>query len=323
MTSAPIIFWFRRDLRLDDNIGLQHAISSGQPVLPIFIIDPRLQGGIWYSRNRMALLLSTLEALNARLRQYGTCLRIMRGNPEQILPQLAQRSGAAALYFNRDYSPFARERDQQVARLLDIPVHSFDDNLLVAPGQLLKKDGKPYSVYSPFKRRWRSMAIPPISKLVLHPENFSSIVDLHSADSARQLAEAKAIAQPHVPLPPAAESIAQRRLANFMSDGSDNYQHSRNHLTIDPFTETPENGPSALSPYLRLGILSPRQLYWAARDRLANSFTESARQSIEVFCDQLIWREFFMHIMYHFPKCGRAIFAATMTRWLGGKHHRS
>lgn len=299
MREAPAIFWFRRDLRLDDNIGLRQALGSGRPVLPLFIIDPRLQRGAWFSRNRMAFLLDALVALDARLRQFGARLLVMEGDPQAALAGVIRECGASALFFNRDYSPFARARDRAIEQSLGIAINTYDDGLLVAPQELRKDDGAPFKVYTPFRRRWLTLDKPPISQHDYCPENFFNAPRLHSPEPQRR---ARDRVQPHAPLPPADEFSGRIRLQSFVKDAIADYAEARNNLTSDPNSRAGTAGPSFLSPLLRLGILSPRQVYWAARDACASARDESARQSIETFRDQLIWREFFMHIMFHFPR---------------------
>ena len=298
LPHAPVIFWFRRDLRLDDNIGLHEAIRSGRPVLPLFILDPRLQRGAWFSPNRMAFLLDALEALASRLQQLGARLLILEGDPPEVMAEIVRATEAAALYFNRDYTPFAKARDQALASALGIETRAYDDGLLVAPGELLKDDGAPVKIYTPFRRRWITCAKPSISALDLRREHFLSAPALRAPAILRQT---RARVRPQAPLPAADEKSAKTRLTRFMAEAVADYESARHNLTADPHTGGSAAGPSFLSPLLRLGILSPRQVYWAARARYADSPREAARQSIETFCNQLVWREFFMHIMFHFP----------------------
>jgi len=305
MPDAPLIFWFRRDLRLDDNRGLHQALHSGQPVLPLFILDPRLQRGTWYSRNRMAWLLRALGALAARLRTVGGRLLVLEGEAEAVLAAITREAGASALYFNRDYSPFARRRDARVAQSLGIAQYSFDDNLLVPPPALHTADGKPYKAFTPFYRRWQSLEK---SRAQAFPRPPAPFYDISRWQAPGAIQRAWAAAQPHVPLPAADEGSAQRQLASFISSDIDDYSRARNHLSIQPFARSSAAGPAVLSPYLRLGILSPRQVYWAAQGRYAATKNEAAQQSIEAFCRQLAWRDFFMHILFHFPHVRRGNF---------------
>ena len=298
LPEAPVIFWFRRDLRLDDNIGLHAAIRSGRRVLPLFILDPRLQRGAWFSHNRMAFLLDTLEALDSRLRQLGAGLLILEGDPLEVLAGIVRDTEAATLYVNRDYSPFAIARDEAVARTIGTEIHAYDDGLLVAPHELLKDDGAPIKIYTPFRRRWTTREKPRVSALDLRREHFLGAPTLRAPAI---LGLARARVRPQAPLPAADESSAKIRLAQFMTNAVVDYKEARHSLPIDPNAGARAAGSSFLSPLLRLGILSPRQVYWAARARYAGSPREADRQSIESFCNQLVWREFFMHIMFNFP----------------------
>ena len=240
-----------------------------------------------------------LRRLNARLRQFGARLLVLEGDPLNVLAGVIGETDASALYFNRDYTPFARARDEAVQRTLDIATHPCDDGLLISPQALLKSDGAPFKVYTPFRRRWQSLEKPPVSALGFRSDHFLNTPKTHSADVVRR---ARARVQPHAPLPAAAESCGRKRLTTFVAQAIATYQMTRNNLAINPFVAARAEGPSFLSPYLRLGILSARQVYWAAREHVANTPDPEARQSVDTFVDQLIWREFFMHIMFHFPR---------------------
>lgn len=306
--SKPIIFWFRRDLRLDDNIGLHEAIETGQPVIPLYIIDPRIQKSERYSPARMAFLLSALEAVDKRLNAYNTQLLVRHGNPHKILSELIEETGADKLYFNADYTPFSAKRDASIQDDLSIEVKAFDDALLIPPGRVMKDDGDPYVVFTPFKKRWNEKSKPAISTVELSPNNFYNISDLQNdgIPTHEQLD-----IQTAIPIPRADEAYAQERLANFVKSEIEDYSTARNYLPIDPFDDDRPEGSSFLSPYFRLGILSPRQAYWSARGKYANVKTKSIRDSIETWVSELTWREFYMHIMTHFPHVDRGNFRPT------------
>ncbi len=299
MSVSPVIFWFRRDLRLDDNIGLLQAIESGRPVLPLFILDPALQRGTWFSRKRQALLFSALRSLDTRLRQLGTRLTVLEGAPLPTLARLAAEVQPAALHFNRDYTPFARKRDRAVARELGLPVHAWHDNLLIAPEELHKRDGEPYRVYTAFRRRWLRLPKPGCVERELRAGDFCSAdIVLSRRAGIPWRGASLSVAR----LPPTDEASAQRSLNRFAESGISDYAATRNLLAPVAFDASDSGFSSCLSPYLRLGILSPRQVYWAARARLNGLKSDLGQRSIDTFCDQLIWREFFMRLMYHFPR---------------------
>ncbi|MCY3779829.1 MAG: deoxyribodipyrimidine photo-lyase [Chloroflexi bacterium] len=298
MRDSPVLFWFRRDLRLDDNIGLHEAIRSGQTVLPVFIVDPRLHRGEWFSRNRTAFLFKALAALDARLRRLGANLLIFEGDPRIVLPALVDSTSASAIFFNRDYTPFAITRDDETLQSLSVPVRDFDDSLLIPPGNLLKDDGTAFKVFTAFHRRWETLPKPPVSTQDFRADHFCADKRVQGSEILRHAEER---VKSHVPLPPADEDSAMLHLSHFVAQHLADYQSARNNLPLVPFAARRDSGPSCLSHYLRLGILSPRQVYWAAREAYSEAMVESDRQSIESFCRQIGWRDFFMHIMFHFP----------------------
>lgn len=306
--SQPIIFWFRRDLRLDDNMGLHAAINTGQPVLPVYIIDPRFAKSERYSHARMAFLRDAMQALDVRLKQYQSGLVIKYGNPLDVLPDLIQETNASALYFNADYTPFAIKRDSEIQAVMSIEVQAFDDALLIPPGGVLKDNGDPYVVYTPFKKRWNDKAKPEVSKIELMADTFCDVTKFNNSGipSREQLN-----IQTGIPIPPATESYAQDQLQQYMQSGINTYSIARNYLPVDPFNDERPNGSSYLSSYLRFGIVSPRQAYWAAREQYTNTDDQSSKESIATWVSELTWREFYMHIMAHFPHVDRHNFRDT------------
>src|SRR5690242_16457559 len=124
--TPPVIQWFRRDLRLSDNLALDAAAQSGAPILPVFIFDPAMIESKRVGLPRLAFMLKALDALDESLRQMDSRLWLGYGNPREILPKLVEISGATALYANSDYTPFARKRDADIDKVLDIPVYFYD-----------------------------------------------------------------------------------------------------------------------------------------------------------------------------------------------------
>lgn len=308
MSSQPVIFWFRRDLRLDDNVGLHEAIRSGQPIIPLYIIDPRFPRSSRYSHARMAFLLSALNAVDIHLQRYNTTLLVKHGQPLDILQQLIKETNASTLYFNADYTPFATRRDNAVQNSLSIPVKIHDDALLIPPGGVLKDDGEPYVVFTPFKNKWNTLPKPAISTIDISSDHFFNITQLDNDGIPTR----KTLGiQTDIPIPPADEAYAQGRLSKYIKSSIDNYSTARNFLPIDPFDDKRPTGSSFLSPYFRLGVLSPRQAYWAARGKYVNIESKTARESIETWVSELTWREFYMHIMAHFPHVNRHNFRDT------------
>lgn len=305
MTQAPIIFWFRRDLRLDDNRGLRAALETGAPVLPLFVIDPRFRASGHYSHNRMALLMATLRSLDGRLRELGARLCVRNGLPHDVLETLVREHAVRALYFNADYTPFARERDRLVESRIGIPVYVCDDLLLVAPNMLRKGDGSPYRVFTPFEKQWNQVEKTQIAKPPYRAGRFYRVSAQATFNALQRASES---VHPQVPLPPASEQVALTQLKTFVAAGIVNYAQTRNSLTIDPFGKAQHKGSSCISHFLHLGLLSPRQAYWLAREKQQIDGNDQAAQSIAAWIRQLAWRDFSFHVMYHFPRVRKCNF---------------
>lgn len=293
----PVIHWFRRDLRLSDNLALRAALKTGQPVIPLFIFDPALLKGERFSPARLKFMLDGLLALDESLKPYGTRLLIRYGSPIPVLRDLIDAVGASALFYNRDYSPYASKRDGQLSQALSVEIHAFDDALLHPPGQILSGSNAPYTVYTPFKRRWLEQPKPVVESGAIPNKQFHSLegLDNPSVPTLRDLGVGETI-----DTPPAGEKIARQRLERFIERGIFRYSQRRDHLAINPFTDD-DPTTSALSPYFRFGMISPRQAYHAAMNARREASTDAERESVDVWISELAWREFYTHILYHFP----------------------
>ncbi|MCB9459606.1 MAG: deoxyribodipyrimidine photo-lyase [Anaerolineaceae bacterium] len=296
--AQPVIHWFRRDLRLMDNIALHEAINSGQPVVPVFIFDDTLLKSRRVGAPRVKFMLNALHSLNDSLASYGARLVIRRGDPVKVLSALIEQTSASAVYFNADYSPYARKRDDAVIEALDVDMHAYDDALLLSPGSVLKDDGDPYRVFTPFKKTWNAIDKP--ERVETHFKKSVFANDLHKLTdglpSLRDLGFDDTI-----DVPEASEQRAKALLGTFIEQDIKVYDETRNALVIDPFGKDRPAGTSYLSPYLRLGLLSPRQAYWAARDAYSRARNDDYKTSVATWVSELTWREFYMHILYHYP----------------------
>jgi deoxyribodipyrimidine photo-lyase len=301
--TPPVIFWFRRDLRLTDNTALNAAVESGSPVIPLFILDPNLLCGERFSLRRLAFMLQGLRSLDRDLHKQGGRLHIRHGKPAEELTALIREIGATALYFNSDYSPYACQRDDILEQTLEIPAHRFSDQLIHAPDEITKGDGKPYSVFTPFRNVWETLpkTLPETTRLngrffnseILQVTPIPSLADLDFRDNIELPLEA-------------GEAPAKTRLEAFVSRSLLKYAEIRNRLIPNPFDQSATllgspDGTSFLSPYIRFGMISPRQLYQAAQDMYPQAAHESERHSISAWISELAWRDFYMHILYHFP----------------------
>ncbi|NUQ39272.1 MAG: deoxyribodipyrimidine photo-lyase [Caldilineales bacterium] len=298
------IWWIRRDLRLGDNQALHMARSLGDQVIPLYILDPALLHSPYVGEKRLAFLFAGLRQLRQDLQARGSDLLIQTGAPQQALAALLAETGAAAICAEADYSPYARSRDDAIAARL--PLHLTAGLTVHPPDLITKGDGQPYTVYTPFSRAWKERvgAMPAGREAGQQrdglPAGIAPTLPAPATLPTPPLPEgARPAGEPALPadalfLPGEAE--AQRRLQAFGA-GPDaaitRYDEGRNRLDLE--------GTSQLSPYLRFGMISARQAMVAAQEAWAAARTPQARQGAETWLNELIWREFFIAILYHFP----------------------
>ncbi len=286
MTTA--LWWVRRDLRLTDNQSLAAALTHADLVIPVFVLDPTLLNSPYVGPKRVAFLLSGLRALDADLRIRGSRLIVRQGVPRDELAALLTECGAGAIFAEEDFSPYARQRDSGVAERL--PLHLVGAPIVHRPGAVLKADGAPYTVFTPFGRKWKALPPPQADEILPPPDRILTPSGVNSLPIPTEPA-----LSPDVPFLPG-EAEAQRRLGAFVG-GEDppiyRYATMRDRLDVD---ET-----SQLSPYLRFGVLSARQAVVASLDAIAAAPDAEDREGAETWLNELIWREFFVHILYHFP----------------------
>ena len=274
-----VIWWTRRDLRLHDNLTLQTALAHGD-VVPLFVRDPYF-GTI--SERRSGFLTNTLRALDTDLRARGSRLIIRSGDPADILHQVMSAAGADRIFAEEDFTPYARRRDTRLQA--DLPLELIQGGIVHHPLALHKADGTPYTIYTPFSKTWKNLlpaALPPLSA----PERLSTPDGLES----ESLPEA-----PPEPYFPAGESEASRRLEDFLTREQGIYRYSSNRDRMDL------EGTSALSPYLHFGTLGLRTAVHHARQAITRAPDAAAQKSAETWLNELVWREFYIHILYHFP----------------------
>lgn len=294
----PVLHWFRRDLRLQDNTALHHAVESGAAIIPVFIFDDKLLKSDRVGAPRVAFMRHALQSLVGNIERYGGKLVIRHGDPVTILPQLVREYAAQAVFFNRDYSPYARKRDQQIQQIEGIECHTFDDAVLVAAGSLLKDDGKPYTVFTPYRNKWNRQQKTASYDTQLTSQTFvaASSLDSDAMPTLADLGFSETIS-----LPVATEAHAHELLSAFIQRDIDTYNETRNRLPIDPFGTPRPQATSYLSPYLRMGLISPRACYIAARETYATTTSAAHRHAIETWVSELAWRDFYYQIMWEFP----------------------
>ena len=284
---SKAIWWIRRGLRLADNQALNAALARSDSIVPLFILDPHLLVSPYVGPQRIAFLFAGLRSLNQDLRRLGSCLIIRQGEPVEILAALLSESGATAIYAEEDYSPYARQRDARVRDELPIILTM---GLTVHPPELvLKKDGQPYTVFTPFSKAWNALPQPQEKDLLPKPMALNTPVDL---PSLRIPDEPTLLDQlPFIP----GEVEALRRLKEFTGGESSVYSYGDRRNRPDV------NGTSSLSPYIRFGMLSMRQAVVAAGQAIAHAPDPLSRKSAETWLNELIWREFYLSILYHYP----------------------
>jgi deoxyribodipyrimidine photo-lyase len=273
MTTA--IWWIRRDLRLCNNAALQLALSKADTVVPVFIMDPYLLDKSAPARS--AYLFKCLQSLSDDLHSKGTSLVIRSGQPDLELERLCRESGTESIIAEADYSPYAERRDRKVAASL--PLTLLDGLTIKPPGTILKPNRSPYTVFTPFRRAW--LAGPEISSTSSAPQYIEAHTELPS------------LPIPNIPsqsIFPTNETTAQQRLHDFLERDIADYHTGRDRLDL-PAT-------SFLSPCFRFGLLSIKDAYAQARQLFINPYS---RDGISAWLDELIWREFFFHIMAAYP----------------------
>ncbi|MEO6720767.1 MAG: deoxyribodipyrimidine photo-lyase [Ferruginibacter sp.] len=270
------IFWFRRDLRLEDNAGLYHALKAGLPVIPIFIFDKNILDKLEDKADRRVefIHLALLE-IQEKLLEPGSSLNVFYDTPLQAIKTLLSQYKVRKVFTNHDYEPYAIERDDRIKELLKsnhVSFHTFKDHVLLEKNEVLKDDGKPYTVFTPYRRKWRSVITE--FHLKLYP------TEKYFGNFFRQ-------AKQEIP---SLESMGFKAVNKSFPDNIldettiQSYAAQRDYPTIE--------GTSKMGVHLRFGTISIREL--AARTKDISN----------VYLNELIWREFYQMILFHFPHVG-------------------
>jgi len=286
------IWWIRRDQRLTDNQALDRALAQAHSVVPVFVLDPELLGAPEAGDKRVAFMLGGLRQLDEDLRARGSRLIVRRGDPVQELKALASEVEADTVFAEEDYWPYAVERDARVAEAL--PLHLVGGLTVHPLGAVKKADGTPYIVYTPFSKSWKALPTPESSSVIEPPQQLPRVSPVESLPIP---------SEPELPddvqfLPGEAEG--QRRLQAFADPDADGasgtiYRYAEGRNRLD------RQDTSRLSPYLRFGMISARQAVVSALGSIEAAGDGEARKSAEAWLNELIWREFYMTILFHFP----------------------
>lgn len=273
MKKEVSIFWFRRDLRLFDNNALFNALTGKYPVLPIFIFDPDILDKLSDKKDkRVEFIRQTLEQLNKILKQSGSSIYVLHEKVEKAFDKLAEEYTIKEVYANHDYEPYAINRDLIIKAQLEsknIIFKTFKDQVIFEKSEVMKSDGTPYTIFTPYSRKWKEKFNQ--QSLI----NFSS--ELHFSSFYKYLdfsiPSLKDIGFENTNLDLPEPIITEERIRN--------YQETRNLPSVE--------GTSQISVQLRFGTVSVRHLV-----KLALNWNEQ-------WLNELIWREFFMMILFHFP----------------------
>lgn len=288
--ADPVIVWFRQDLRLADNPALTAALETGQPVIPIYILDD-VNAGPWKlgGASRAWLhhsLLSLRKSLNDRL-------YVFAGDATKIIPELVKETGASKLFWNRCYEPWRIARDKHIKENLSVPCQSENGSLLWEPWAIRKSDGTPYRVFTPYFRKGCLTAPPPRDPLPVPARLNLASLQISSAttiDDLKLLPVSPRWDQGMMSHWTVGEDAACQRLDAFFETGLKGYQEGRN-IPSRPHT-------SRLSPHLQFGEISPHSI-WAASQYAGPHY--QAESDVDIFQSELGWREFSHSLLYYNP----------------------
>ncbi len=261
-------FWLRRDLRIDDNAGLHHALKEDKTIILVFIFDPNITDELPANDARITFIYERLLDLNQQLKEFQSALLILQGDPLEVWKLLSETYKIKKVYCNKDYEPYALKRDQQIKHLLidkGIELTCFQDHLIFEPGEILSQNNEPYTVYTPFKNKWLSN----LNSIDFKPYSNPQLSNFHKFNA--ELPSLKSLGF----------STSLIKVKDYKLMNINNYHSKRDYPAL--------NATTNLGPHLRFGTIGIRKL-----------ISETKNQS-PTFLNELIWREFFIHILVHFP----------------------
>ena len=305
--TKTIIFWHRKDLRINDNLGLTKAQEKTDKIIGLYCLDRQILARDDIAPARIKYLLGSLAELQQNYQQKGSNLYIFYDSPAKIIPLIAEKLDVQAVYWNQDIEPYGRQRDEDVTKALrqkNITVETFWDQLLHPPGDILTKGkNQPYTVYTPFWRNWveqdKLEPSPPLDNLVGLNEEESSYIDELGCISLPQLEELGFTWEGELMLNPG-ESSAYEQLEYFCTEKLAYYEEQRNYPSID--------GTSQLSAALKFGTISIRHIWQSTLTELENCQSDEARGNIIAWQKELAWREFYQHCLYFYPQLAQGVY---------------
>ena len=284
------IFWFRRDLRLYDNSGLSAATHSKNKVIPIFIFDNSITDKLPNNDRRINFIFDNLLEIDLKLKKkYNSSINVFKGNPIEIFKELIKDYKINSVFTNNDYEPYALSRDKSIKNFLEknqIQFKSFKDQVIFEKNEVVKDDGSPYVVYTPYMRKWKANLNEDLSKLAekevvnnFYNSSISALMELSKYGFV--------------------ENDKKIEVFKLNKDIVTKYADTRNFPSI--------NSTSKLGPYLRFGTVSVRKIV-----------SGLLKFKDQTFLNELVWREFFMQILYHFPHTAKKSFKSKYDKiiWL-------
>jgi deoxyribodipyrimidine photo-lyase len=292
---SAAIHWFRRDLRLGDNVALKAAARDFDVVIPVFVLDDHYRDDPSVGPSRFVFLRESLEDLDRSLRSAGSRLVVRGGPANRALPALLSETGATAVYANEEIGPYPQRRDAEAQRAVETArakFRLFSDSVAVDPREILTSDGRPYTVFTPFAKKWRAAEKPgPV-----HPPAAIATPEVPGVPLSRVRAWRDLPRNPRAPS--GGETEALRALDAFLA----------RIAFYGSWRDFPgQEGTSRLSAALHFGTVSPRTVLDRARAKWLDSAPEE-RRSIDEFVSQIAWREFFHAVLFHFPHVASGAF---------------
>jgi deoxyribodipyrimidine photo-lyase len=284
------VVWFRRDLRIADNLALADAVKRADSIVPVYVLSEWKKKHRWTGAHRQQFLRGCLESLSRNLHAIGGGLVTRQGTAVDELATLIRETGAQALFFNRNSDPFGRKNEAELASLgrkMRIEIVGYKDSALHDPDEVLAPSGEPFCLFSPFASAWAQLGKTGASGPVQSVKTVQRIFSLGlSTLQTWQLRAEGEVLQP-------GEKAARARMKTFLESGLARYETGRKSLA-KPTT-------SRLSQDLRFGLVSIRELFQKCQARAAD-LPPAGRKSAQKFITELIWREFYLNILGHFPE---------------------
>ena len=271
MKNKISIFWFRRDLRIEDNVGLYNALESGHPVLPLFIFDTDILNKLENKNDRRVdYIHQALTAIDEKLKTYNSVLKTFHGKPFDIFKSLQEEYDIQAVFCNRDYEPKTIERDTEIFNFFkakNIPFKAYKDQVIFDKNEILKKDNTPYIVFTPYSKRWKEKIN--ADDYQTYSPNYQNLLHVSNSD----ILSLEDIGFEKTNIIYTTPQLNTRII--------DDYDKQRDYPAVQ--------GTTRLATALRFGTISIRKC------------VAFALQHNQTWLGELIWREFYMQILYHFP----------------------